>query len=279
MKKVIALLLTLAMLLCLCACTVNPIISAGQSKSTKDLSPNEAIARASELLKQTNSMQLDCKVGFTISGGGMSIEMDETVMIRLVRDPEALYMETTMFGGGFGSVKAEAYIVKEGNSYIAYARQDGGTWMKSSADAPQEQGNVDTYLDYAVDYQTVGEETLNGEQTVHYKAVIPAAKIAAVIENSTLADTFGSLGLDASDPSELAQFGDLPLDVWISEASGRMVRFTLDMTPVIQGLMTTLSQQAGMEMNITDVVYEYDLSEFDEIPPIVVPDEVIAQAK
>lgn len=269
MKKITAILLSLIMILCLCACQTNPLTG---GKNISGLSPNEAVAQAMEQLNTVNSYQLDAEIGFTISAMGQSIKISIALNAEQTQNPETAHL-TMALDSGFGTEKMESYVVKDGEQYIVYSGAADGTWTK--AVTSQNQSNFDFNLQTDTDYSFAGAETVNGENCNHYVGKISIEKLLAIFDEM---DSLDGLGLDSADTGMTAQLDDLPIDVWISLSTGRVSRINVDLMPFIGELLSSLTQNTDVEMEFSDAVMQVDYSRYNELAPIEVPADVIAQA-
>lgn len=272
MKKVVALILASVMILCLCGCQTNPLTG---GKDIGGLSADEAVRQAAESLYTADSCRLDLTVSFAISAMGQTVRISENMAVEQTRDPEAAHTTMDMDTGLGQSMTSEAYAVKDGSSYVIYNSTDGGAWTKQVSPAPSTDIFANMKFDHLTGCRTVGTEQLGGETCTHIVSRIAIENLAEVLGNT---DAFASFGLDFSDPATLAQFDDLEMHIWISQSTGRLMRYSLDMTAFLSALMQSMAQGTGLEMEISEVVVQCDISKYNEIAPIEVPAEVLQEA-
>lgn len=274
MKKFVAMILATVMILSLCACQTNPLTG---GKNINGLSPDEAVKQAMEQLNTVNSYQLDAEIGFTISAMGQSVEMRVLMNGEQTQNPDTAHITMTL-DTGFASEKMESYVVKDGENYTVYSNSDGGTWTKEVTSDNQsvfDYNSFDNNLGNGTDYKSAGAETVNGENCNHYVGTISADQLIALFGAMNSLD---GLGLDPTDPETAAQFDDLQMDFWVSMSTGRLVRLSVDLTPLIRGMFSSLAQNADVEVEFSNAVMQFDFSRYNEIAPIEVPADVIAQA-
>ncbi len=269
MKKLVAMILAAIMIMSLCGCRTNPLTA---KRDISSMTPNEAVGQAMQQMRSAESFRLDAEVGFTLSAMGQTVKMNMHVTAEQTQNPERCHIQMTM-NTGFETVQVESYTVKDGDDYIIYTGSPAGTWTK--AESPDNQFSSDYQLDSEIDYTEVGTETVNGEVCTHYAGTISAEKLLDVI--GSLEELEG-LGLDLSDPNALGQSGDLTVDVWVSQSTGRLARFSVDVTPLMEGAYASLLQAVDMDLEIGDVILQYDFTGYNEIAPIEIPAEVLEAA-
>ncbi len=269
MKKILSLILVSVLILSLCACQTNPLTG---GKNINGLSPDEAVRQAMEQLQDADSFRMDAEVGFSLAAMGQTVEISVQMSAEQTRAPEAMHLTMTM-DAAYEIQEMEEYVVKDGDSYVAYAREQDGVWYKQTSTSDEFMSNF--RLDNITGYTEAGTETIGGELCTHYICVIPAEKL---LETLGSLNAMQGVGLDLDDPEVLGHFSDLPIGVWVCRSSGRLARFSVDATPLIEGLYSSALQGSELEIEIKDVIMQYDFSRYNEIAPIEVPADVIAQA-
>lgn len=269
MKKVVALILASVMILCLCGCQTNPLTG---GKDIGGLSADEAVKQAMEQLQDADSFRMDAEVGFSLAAMGQTVKVGVQMTIEQTRDPEAMHLTMTM-DAAYEIQEMEEYVVKDGDSYVAYAREQDGVWYKQTSTSDELMSNF--RLDNITGCTEAGTETIGGELCTHYICVIPAEKL---LETLGSLNVMQGVGLNLNNPDVLGHFGDLPIGVWIYRSSGRLARFSVDATTLIEGLYSSALQGDDLGIEVKNVIMQYDFSRYNEIAPIKVPADVIAQA-
>lgn len=269
MKKYVAMILATVMILSLCACHTNPLTG---GKNINGLSPDEAVKQAMEQLQDADSFRMDAEVGFSLAAMGQTVKVGVQMSAEQTRAPEAMHLTMTM-DAAYEIQEMEEYVVKDGDSYVAYAREQDGVWYKQTSTSDELVSNF--RLDNITGYTEAGTETIGGELCTHYICVIPAEKL---LETLGSLNAMQGVGLDLNNPDVLGHFGDLPIGVWIYRSSGRLARFSVDATTLIEGLYSSALQGDDLGIEVKNVIMQYDFSRYNEIAPIEVPADVIAQA-
>ena len=282
MKKLIAVLLSAALLLSLCACAAtNPLTG---KKSIKGLSATEAVNLANENMTKVKSYREEgnMKVGVSVSGFTLQIKLLQS--LEYSSDPDAMHMKLTMDMGMLGSQEMEMYTVPENGKAVCYSYTDG-SWVKFEDDALDSTEMMNIDASQATEYREIGKEEINGEKCVHYQGIVDSSKLGELLGESGVGSLFASMGIDLSDAEaggELADlFGDLYLDIWISEKQSLPVRYQLDMSAMMQGLMDMMNSAASeteLNADITDCIFELKFFDIDQVDTSTVPAEVLAEA-
>lgn len=274
MKKLLAILLVLTVLLTLCACE-NPLeLLFPNTKGIKNKSADEAMKIVAENQKNVKSVRADGEMTVALSVMGLGFDIEIDYDIESASDPDALHMEMGLDMGAFGGYETEVYTVEDGDGYTTYVNSDG-VWTKQAADKTEVEQNFTTIL--AVDdrgsYTEVGEEELNGVKTIHYTGTIDADGVVKALQSI---GALGSLGIDGSD-TPLDGIEDLSVDIWVSEESVLPVRYTMNLTNLMSVLLSGASEEIGTEMDVKEAILSFDLSDYDNVT-VTVPQNVINEA-
>ena len=104
---------------------------------------------------------------------------------------------------------------------------------------------------------------------------------AGKLSGEYVKDAAGMTGVGALDEAMLNDLDDLPITFWIDNDSGRVVRIVLDMQDMMKTLFENVMQESMGELpesielsiEVGKASVACDMSRFNEIPPIVIPDE------
>lgn len=242
MKKLTALLLVLTMALTLCAC--------GGPKT-----PEEVMEKAAENLGKVKSMSyvMDMEIEMAIMGQPMEMKM--TMDTDAVMEPLATAAKVTMSMAGT-EMQMEVYgDVVDGKAY-SYAGTDSGngemTWIRTEAESLEAEGlnGRDSVIHYMgmIGGLTEGEEeTVASVTATRYDGVITQEYFEEVLSsNEMLGDMLSSVvGGDGLSVEELTEnIGEMPISIWIDKERWLPVKYELDMTAMMESLMTTVIEEA-----------------------------------
>lgn len=266
-------------------------VSLAACASSKPATPEEVIQAAQTKLAEAKSLSYEMDSTMGISASGQSIQMKMTGTIDSITEPMAMQIDMTMDMGAYGSMNTKMYVKEEDGVYTVYAGTDDGsgniTWSAQAMTDVQQleqynaQDSMDLYLNSAANFQENGTETINGKEAVRYDGVIGNDSLNEVITSTGVMDQFSGLGLDsATIESMLTDIGDLPVSIWIDQDSGVPVKYDMDMTEMMQTMMTKAMESAGSTDVITvdTVLFSMIIRSIDSIESIEIPQEALDSA-
>lgn len=293
-KKPVSLLAALAMMVALLAGCGNGADPADNGGSA-DLSPDQVVAKAQENTAKAKSlsyiMTMDMSMSISANGEDMTMDMATTMEADMINDPLQLRIDTTMDMGEMGgSAQVMMYSEEKDGTITLYASEDGGeSWVPQVVDQETlaqydaAQG-LELYTDLLTDIKEAGEETINGIATTQYTGVIRSTDMADVIRASGAAESFATLGLSEDNLDEMvADLGDMTFSIWIDKEKVLPVKYSFDMSDIMNSLTTKLmaamgDQVAGLDMAITKTVADMEITGVDTITSIDRPDGLDAAA-
>lgn len=248
------------------------------------LTPEETIRAAFGKLDEADSMHLDFAEDISMTVGMPSIGYSQSMDVSLVLGCDSDKVNgTSRIEGGMSAMGFEqsvlAYSETVDGKVLTYTSTDGGaTWTRrDGADGTDgalsdPTASIDLWMKHAKDFTETGTEQVNGFDTTVY-----AGKLAG----EYVKDAAGMTGVAAPDEAMLNDLDDLPITFWIDNESGRVVRMEIDMKAMMATIMEkTLLDSVGelpagveLSVDISKASISCDLKQFNEIPPIVIPDE------
>ena len=266
-------------------------LSLAACASGKPATPEEVLKAASEKVAAAKSMSSEVIMDMKMTSAEQTIQMTMTGAVETIEEPMAMHMDMTMDMGAMGSMKMQMYMTEEEGAYQLYVGTDDGsgatTWAAQSVpDADQmkqydTQANMELYLKSGSNFQENGTETIEGKETVRYDGVITNECFNEVFTSTGVLDQFSSLGVDAETAqSMLTDLGDLPISVWVEKESNLPVKYEMDMTAIMQSIMTKTMEAADSTETITvESVYMTMLIHgIDNVESIEVPQEALDAA-
>ena len=278
-KKLAALFLTLTMVFGLAACG---------SFETR-------MVRAAQKMEKTESMHMDMDMDIdmhlALLGENLDTDVKMSGAMDMHKEPLLAKMDMTVDALG-QTVDVTEYMEKNGTQLDMYLKDSiTGSWSKQTVDMDEAPGQLNmteqfvVFKECAKDFSEVGQETVNGSQATRYDGVIRGEYIEAAVKASGALDALSeSLEMDL-DEDDFANLGSLPTSLWIDDKSGMIVRYDMDMTEIMQSVMTRAMEDAldqaglgsvdlsGVELNLEKVTVSVVLSQFDQIGEIVIPEE------
>ena len=279
-KKSAAIAMSAVMALSLAACA-----------SSKPATPEEVLQAASEKVSAAKSMTCETTTQMKMSAGGQSIQMTMTGELETNMDPVAMHMDMTTDMGAMGSMNVKMYMKEENGAYSLYTGMDDGsgniTWTAQTMENVDQlkqydtQATMELYLSTGSSFQEAGTETVEGKEAVRYDGVITNDSFNELFESTGILDQFSSLGVnEETAKSMLTDLGDLPLSIWVEKDSGLPVKYDMDMTAMMQSIMTKAMEAAGSTETITiETVHMTMLVHgIDNVESIEIPQEALDAA-
>lgn len=278
LKKALALLLALTMVLCLSAC------GSFEKKLAK------SAAKMSQLKSMHMDMDVQMGVGISIMGQSMDMDMSIDAGIDMNMEPYAMKMDMDIKAMGV-SQNVQVYVFDENGQRRSYATDDGGnTWIKGELEDIELKGgsvsakdSLKIFTKWTESFEQAGEEKINGSAATKYSGEITAENMTEAIKLAGVKDQLkDKLGVEFDAQSN--DIGNMPMSIWIDNKSGMVVRAEMDMTAMIQGIFTQILNEAissslegsgleglPMEIEISNAVVTIGMSQFDKVSPIELP--------
>lgn len=244
------------------------------------------IPTALEKINAVKSMDATMVMEMDMSVMGQSMETETTMNMSCFNDPMKLKADMTMDMGQLGSMDMSMYAAMDGDNYTVYL-YDGTAWTAQTVDMSylqqyDAQESMNLYLESAEDYTQEGTEEINGSTANKFTGVIRGDALEEVLANSGATSSLeGSTGgMDLSDL--YSDLGDLPVTVWVDQESGYPVRYAMDMTAMMQGIMEKALAASDSEtdtsgmVTIDKVTMVMDCFNFDNVADFEIPAEALA---
>lgn len=279
-KKGAAVAMSVVMALSLAACA-----------SSKPATPEEVLKAANEKVSAAKSMSCEMTTDMKMSAAGQTMQMTMTGVIETTTEPMAMHMDMTTDMGALGSMDMKMYMKEENGAYSLYTGMDDGsgniTWTAQTMENLDQlkqynaQDTMELYLNTGSNFQENGTETVEGKEAVRYDGVITNDSFNELFEATGILDQFSSLGVNAETAkSMLTDLGDLPLSIWVEKDSSLPVKYDMDMTTMMQSIMTKAMEAAGSTETITiETVHVTMLVHgIDNVESIEIPQEALDAA-
>ncbi len=257
-----------------------------------------AIAEANEKLQQVKSMHLDMEMtmGLTISismgemNQTMPMDIHMLYVMDIITDPYVAKMDLSLSGMGQEEQKGTIYATRDGENTILYTSDDEGvTWKKSTN--PQENqlpqspdATLNMFSGAAANIQLIGTEEVNGKTASVYAGTIDGKFLQEILDSTAAAgELTEAMGADMSAEA-LADLSDIQVTVKIDQESGLPVQYTIDMADAMKDLMHAalvasmggeLPEGFEMELDMSAMVIDMVLSNFDAVEPIEIPEAAL----
>ena len=256
-----------------------------QAEAEPEVDPME---KALENMESVSSMeaQMIMDMDLVVSAGGeeQSMETSTTMDIAMIDDPIKMKIDMVMDAGAQGTVSMNMYAETAEDGSLVMYMNDGTGWTSQAvgmADLDQynAQSSMMGYIGDGSGYTAEGKESVNGASAYKYSYVMTGDEMKETMLDSGALDSLSSLGMDSSQVSGMLDgLGEITTYVWIDEATLYPVKYEMDMTEVMDKLMSNMieamgEQAAGMSMSVPKMKISMTCSNFNGVADITVPDE------
>jgi LppX_LprAFG lipoprotein len=208
---------TLALAACGSTVSLDPVAKAADhttAKGSEHVTYSGSVGVSGQTLQMTGAgdFQNDPRLGsmaMTMHGGGVNATVDA------VMQGSTVYMRSSLFSSA----------LPQGKSWVSIDVQKAGKKLGLDVSQFAQQSPTDTLaaLEEAGSVTKVGDETVNGEATTHYKATIDFSKVP-----------------NGAAIQKLTNLQSVPVDVWIG-SDGLLRRLTEQYSAGAAGQTTTTS--------------------------------------
>ncbi len=274
MNRIAALLAAAILALSLAACGGQ---SGGQSGG------GDPLAAAQKNMNDASSMDAVMTMNMEMEAGGETVKTVTSMDMTMFKEPMRMKVEATTEAAGQSAV-ISIYAEEDGNGGYMMYMNDGTSWYSAEAGAEDlaqyEVGqSMSAYIDSASSFKQEGTETVNGVSAYKYTGVITGQNMQDVVTESGALNSLSSMGLSEEQMEEmLSGLGDIPVTLWISETDLYPVRYDMDMTSVMEGLMKAVlesmgDQAEGLTMSVPEMTITMTCSNFNSATDFTIPDE------
>ena len=249
----------------------------------------DAIVKAQEAMAGVKSMTYQTVMEMDLAADGDSVSMSVTADVSAIVDPLALEMAMSLDMGDIGRLDYTSYMVSDADTLTMYScldMGDGPTWIcedvsdMTSLSQYDAKASLDLYLKSAQSFREAGAETVGDYETVRYDGVFKGDALGEVLETSGVLAQLSSLGIEES-AYLLADIGDLPISIWIDQATSFPVKYEMDMGALMQTMLSKMAESDESVSGITvdRLTVSMLVTGIDCVDEIVVPDEALAAAE
>ena len=247
-------------------------------------STEDVMKAAQDALNEVSSMRYDMVMDMNMSAGGQTITSTTTGRIAYNADPLAMEMQMTIDVAAQGKVDMLMYAGQDGDNLVMYMN-DGTTWGKQTlADASQleqykAQDSMSIYLENIDSFKEAGTEQVNDSEATKYEGIIANDALNEVMAASGMEEQLAQYGLTAEDAAAIYQdLGDLSVAIWIDNESKLPVKYEMDMTAMMQNIMTKVFEKMNiatedMDFTVDKMFISMALYDFDNVGEIAIPEE------
>lgn len=299
MKRQIALLLALAMLLLLAVAgcsneTENAVTEAAleaentaealdeTSEETEptaeaELTADSLLAAMQENMENASSMTMDMSFTMDMTIDGERVITDMSYSYQVTSDPEAAYVSATVtyeadFEEESMTTTTETYVVLEDGVYVTYSGVDGD-WYKMEIELDADLMESYTMLDMTTGCTLAGEtQKVNDTECFVLTCQIQGDDLQTLMDEMGLSNLTGDMDYSALTVEET---------IWLDQETLLPVQATIDFGDSLTAMMEAsigLTGEDGVEFSMEPCVITASYTGFNNVDEITVPDEVIESA-
>ena len=246
---------------------------------------SEAIVKAQEAMADVQSMTYQTVMEMDLSAEGSSVSMSVSADVSAIVDPLALEMAMSLDMGELGTLDYTSYMVSGDDALTMYScldMGDGPTWIRedvtdmTSLSQYDAKASLDLYLKSAQSFREVGAETVGDYEAVRYDGVIKGDDLDEVLETSGVLEQLSNLGIEES-ADLLTDICDLPISIWIDQATSFPVKYEMDMSDLMQTMLGKMAETDESVSGITvdKLIVSMVVTGVDCVDEIVVPEEAL----
>lgn len=213
-------------------------------------SATDVLKKSQEKEKQIESVTATADMNMEMTSNGQTVEMKSSTDMILFTKSYKTKMHMAMDMGELGKQEAELYSIKDDDAYTTYTNASG-EWFKQSVDKEVFEQAIKDYDNSAytkallecekdVTFEEVEED---GKKYYKFTGTITGDALKKMIDSTNLKEQLASSG--ATDISSYDKLGNLKLVVFIEKDSYYIYKVSIDMTNMMDKLMSEVMKEAG----------------------------------
>lgn len=255
------------------------VLMSGCGRESKDL-----ISKARESSASIKSYDLDMTMDINMKVMDQDIIMLLDMQSTNFIDPVKSKSDISIDMGTLGKQESKSYSVQDGDVLKVYTNStDQWTLQEIKGLKNIEDGltksNFKVFLDNFDNYKEVGTEKVDGKDVVVYEGVIKGKSLSEVMKVSGLLE---SLQADMTMDYDLV-FGedmrDMPVKFWIEKETAYPIKYSMDMSMVMNRLMTVIYAEAipgtDIEVVVDKCLVEMTMKNINKAEDFKIPEEVL----
>lgn len=286
-KSLLAIVLTLAMVFTLCACTGTKNPGTGDQTDPDELSATQIAEKMQNALKSNSVGKLETIMDLTMSintdeSGKMDMVMKNATETTVSYNPVSGYSVATVdmdIAGQKTQRVVESYSIVENNEIVNYVNTDG-VWLRVSTGQAPDAFAASASAVVVDTASLTKDETItkwNDKEAIVLKYSLSGSELQKAVDGvlGIMSDTFGSESgdLDDLDYSKLSCSATLYLD------PNTYLPFCMEQTLTgMTDVMASFTEQLGAEVDVSDCTTTATFVSFDAQEEISLPEGAVEKA-
>ena len=228
----------------------------------------DVYAAAVEKMKDISSLngKMLVEMDMKIEANGESQSMSTTTAMDMscTYNPTRLKADATIDAGDGNQLKTTVYAEAAEDGTFTMYTNNGSAWQSQSIDA----ADIAQY-----------DAASNGKNARKYTGVITGDDMRKTMMSTGALNSLSNLGMDESQVETMIKdLGELPITLWIDETEMYPIKYEMDMTSMMNSLMSGIiesmgDEAAGLTFEYTKVKMEMTCSDFNAVDEITIPEE------
>ena len=210
----------------------------------------------------------------------MLMNMESTNFI----DPVKSRLEMTIDMGELGKQESQTYTVQDGNVLKVYTYNMGEWTLEEirgleKIEATLAKSNFKVFVDNFESFKEVGSDKIEGKDVVVYEGIIRGSSLSKVLKTSGLLE---SLQTDMTIDYEVVfgeDMGDMPVKFWIEKETAYPVKYSMDMSMVLNRLMTVIYAEAmpgtDIKVAVSKCLVEMTMKNINKVEDFKIPEDIL----
>ena len=250
--------------------------------------------QAKKNMQDLKSMEANMIMTMDMSFMGQSMQMSVDADMATVQSPMQLKMD--MKASSMGENMQMQVYAKETDGKLTMYMNEGSGWQageatKNELEEQLQQGNaqnyMNTFIEAATSYKSLGSETVNGKKTEKIECTIKSDAIGTALMASGMEEQMNLEGADAETVAKMFEgVDDLVFTVWVDADAVQVVKMDMDMTQMMKQLMDNSLKQMGGEqaeslaglITVNEMKFTITMDNINGLSEIEIPQEALDAA-
>ncbi len=249
---------------------------------------SQTIARAREALQDISSMSYDMTVDISLESQGETLYMTTTAAADYILQPLQMKLKMTTSMNGTDGITATSYLKEENDVNTLYTGLDLGSqvfWQASEMENTDSythynaRDNLELYLSSAQSFVPAEEDS--GDGTLRYDGLIAGEALDQILDASGIRTHLEDMGFSLPAKKDLTDRPDtLPISIWIETATGMPVKYEMDLTSLMQALISDLigegnDAQFPADLTVNKMYVSMTIRDINHVDAIEIPKEAL----
>ena len=253
--------------------------------SCSGMTVEQRVGAGLQSVQDVKSMDMDMDIHFQMSAAGQTMNFQIASVCSIFNAPMQMKAEVSVNMGSLGSQKTVSYAQEKDGSYIQYL-QLGEDWVQQSValedlsqyNTPE---NLELYLQEGMNFKEAGKETIENTKTVKVEGMLTGEVMQKAVLSSGVLDSME--GLNSVEEQQLLDLykdlPDLPIIIWLDEKSNLPVKYEMDMTPMLNGIIQKaykdVSGTESLNISVDKAIISVHCYNYNNATSFTIPQEAL----